>query len=282
MFRQSPDPPGLFHGNADAHISKTYQGLTIDVLTNVRGTANLVYSTHVLLTGINARGRYKVGQLAPIELEKKEVCSHFLPKGMVMQCLEGEIDRVTVIRLPEGLFRRALRGVADYDSVIFRYFRDTSDPVLIHASELLCSLALEDLTARSIDMLPLVNGIVLRILQRAEGTPHKRPGSITPAHVAFISKHIDKNISRPITLRELADLMGLSLFHFAREFKIATNTTPMRFVLERRVAAAKEKLATRLPLAEVALDAGFSSQSHFTTAFRLVTGMTPSAWRAVR
>jgi AraC family transcriptional regulator len=50
-------------------------------------------------------------------------------------------------------------------------------------------------------------------------------------------------------------------------------------VLERRVEAVKIGMAGQKPLAEVALDAGFSSQSHFTTAFRLTTGMTPCQWR---
>jgi len=281
MFRQPPDPPELSHGTADTYVTKTHQGLTVDVLTSVRGGANLVYSTHVLMTAINARGRYQVGQMAQV-VEDHEVCSHFIPKGMVMQCFDGEIDRVTVIRLPENLFRRALRGVADYDAMVFRYFRDTTDPVLIHASELLCSLALDRVTAGATDILPLVNGIVLRILRSVEGAPHRRERSLMQGHVAMLTKHIDKNLAGQIRLPDLADMVGMSVFSFSREFKMVTNTSPMRFVLERRIEVAKIALATSAPLAQVAFDTGFSSQSHFTTAFRLATGMTPSAWRAAR
>jgi AraC family transcriptional regulator len=90
---------------------------------------------------------------------------------------------------------------------------------------------------------------------------------------------IDRNLARTIRLPELAGLVDLSVFHFSREFKAAANKSPMRYVLERRVEAAKIGMAGQKPLAEVALDAGFSSQSHFTTAFRLTTGMTPCQWR---
>lgn len=93
---------------------------------------------------------------------------------------------------------------------------------------------------------------------------------------------IDHNLARTIRLPELAGLLGLSVFHFSREFKAATETSPMRYVLERRVLAAKAELGSTKPLAEIALDAGFSSQSHFTTAFREVTGVAPCQWRRAR
>lgn len=103
---------------------------------------------------------------------------------------------------------------------------------------------------------------------------------VTRHHINLLTAHIDANISRRIKLNELSDLMGLSLFHFAREFKATADISPMRFVLGRRIVAAKLALTGTLSLAEIAIDTGFSSQAHFTTAFREATGVTPAVFRA--
>jgi transcriptional regulator GlxA family with amidase domain len=55
---------------------------------------------------------------------------------------------------------------------------------------------------------------------------------------------------------------------------------PHEYILRRRVERAQAILAgSRLPLCEVALDAGFSSQSQFTTVFGRFVGETPKVWR---
>jgi len=94
---------------------------------------------------------------------------------------------------------------------------------------------------------------------------------------------IESNLSRPITLADIAAAAALSPHHFARAFRKAMGTTPMRYVWARRVAKAQGLLSDPgMPLAHVALACGFSSQSHFTTAFRACTGTTPAAWRRAR
>nr|WP_246407846.1 AraC family transcriptional regulator [Microvirga lupini] len=91
---------------------------------------------------------------------------------------------------------------------------------------------------------------------------------------------IDDNIHRQITLAELAAAANLSAFHFARRFKAATGQTPLRFIAERRVVEAKKRLRSGvMPLAQVALECGYTGQSHFTTAFKAVTGVTPGIYR---
>jgi AraC family transcriptional regulator len=78
----------------------------------------------------------------------------------------------------------------------------------------------------------------------------------------------------------LADVAGMSVFHFAREFKRSTGTTPHQYLIKLRVERAKALLATPdLPLIEVGLRSGFSHQSHFTRLFRRETGTTPSSYR---
>jgi AraC family transcriptional regulator len=92
----------------------------------------------------------------------------------------------------------------------------------------------------------------------------------------FINEHLEQDLS----LAVIADAVGLSQFHFARAFKLATNLTPQQYLTQRRIELAKYLLRdSQLPLVEVSARAGFKNQSHFTTLFRRFTGATPKAWR---
>lgn len=79
----------------------------------------------------------------------------------------------------------------------------------------------------------------------------------------------------------MAAAAGLSPHHFNRAFSVSMGTPPVRYLWARRLVIAKTQLSTTsAPIAQVALDCGFSDQSGFTTAFRRLTGMTPAAFRA--
>jgi AraC family transcriptional regulator len=83
-----------------------------------------------------------------------------------------------------------------------------------------------------------------------------------------------------ISLDDLAAEAGYSRFHFAHAFSEAMGLPPHRYLTLRRIERAKDLLRdTDLPLAEIALMVGFSSQSHFTHRFRTVVGETPRGFR---
>ena len=84
--------------------------------------------------------------------------------------------------------------------------------------------------------------------------------------------------SSHLTLHALARQIGVSPFHLCRRFRAATGTTIHRYVTTLRMAAALDRLGDhRNDLARLALDLGYSSHSHFTTAFRAYFGLPPSA-----
>jgi len=84
-----------------------------------------------------------------------------------------------------------------------------------------------------------------------------------------------------LRLAALSALVHVSPYHFARLFKRSTGVPPHRFPVRRRIDAARASLAARAaPIAEIAQFVGFRTPSHFTTTFRRVTGMTPSAYRS--
>jgi AraC family transcriptional regulator len=95
--------------------------------------------------------------------------------------------------------------------------------------------------------------------------------------------YISANISDEITLESLARIAGYSAFHFARKFTLAMGIPPHRYISRIRLESAMAELAAgKLPLAEIALNAQFSSQASFTRAFHRATGMTPKEYQRRR
>jgi len=94
---------------------------------------------------------------------------------------------------------------------------------------------------------------------------------------------VDANIKTDITLEGLAKIAGYSQFHFARKFTLAMGIAPHRYITRIRMGNAMAELAAgKLPLAEIALNAHFSSQASFTRAFHRATGMTPKDYQRRR
>lgn len=93
-------------------------------------------------------------------------------------------------------------------------------------------------------------------------------------------KFIEHHLGETIDLRLIARIAGLSPSHFNRVFKARHHVSVHRFVLMRRLERVRHLLReTNQPIAVVALEAGFCSQSHLTTAFRQRYAMTPAQYR---
>ena len=102
----------------------------------------------------------------------------------------------------------------------------------------------------------------------------------TGAGIERALRLIDQNLSAPMSLEMLASAAGISPFHLSRSFRRITGLSIQGHIRERRLKEACRLLAeTRKPLAEIAYDCGFSSQSRMTTVFRQILDTTPLAFR---
>jgi len=91
---------------------------------------------------------------------------------------------------------------------------------------------------------------------------------------------IDAGACEPLSLAEMAGRAGLGRFHFLRAFRAATGTTPHQYLVAARLRrAARLLLTTRLPVTDVALEAGFGDLSNFIRTFRRAAGRSPRAFR---
>lgn len=83
-------------------------------------------------------------------------------------------------------------------------------------------------------------------------------------------------------IRESSDLAQLGPYHFMRMFKHSLGLTPHRYVLERRIERAKDLLENScVSPAEIGLSLGSATQSHCTTAFHRLVGITPAEFRKI-
>lgn len=97
--------------------------------------------------------------------------------------------------------------------------------------------------------------------------------------IDYVHTHLDQDLS----LGQIAEVVNISPTYFASLFKRATGTSPHQYVIKQRVQRAKLLLSkTDLAIADIALQVGFSSQSHLTQQFKRVTGMTPKQVRPLR
>jgi AraC family transcriptional regulator len=99
---------------------------------------------------------------------------------------------------------------------------------------------------------------------------------------ARLERFIDDRLNAPIRLSDLAEVVGLSVWHFMRRFAASYGVTPHNFITERRVGRARALLSTsRLPIAAIALDVGMS-HSHFSRTFLARVGVSPQEFRRLR
>jgi AraC family transcriptional regulator len=112
----------------------------------------------------------------------------------------------------------------------------------------------------------------------------KRPrGRLAKKTVDTVAQYVDAELSGPLTLEQLAEVVYLSPFHFAHAFKATTGLSPHQFVAQRRIQRATVLLTSRAdPVEQVAAAVGFTNVSHFRRLFRRYVGVLPGELRENR
>jgi AraC family transcriptional regulator len=105
-------------------------------------------------------------------------------------------------------------------------------------------------------------------------------GGLQPHKLERVLALIEERLCEPIQVRELAEAVHLSPFHFARMFKASVGRPPHEYITLQRMERAKRLLGTSdIPLVQVATQVGYQTQAHFTGVFHRRVGMTPRTYR---
>ena len=202
-----------------------------------------------------------------------------------------ELRRASAVAIPQGATHGARFGSAGARILIVRP-RNASDPVAG------CFDRIAELRGRELTWLawrlagelraedaaaPLAaEGFALELLAattretRAE-RPHARP----PAWLRAAEELLRARLAERIGLAELAETVGVHPAYLARAFRAHYGLSVGEYGRRLRLAwAAAELAGSETPLAEIAANAGFADQSHFTRVFRRHVGTTPARYRA--
>jgi AraC family transcriptional regulator len=131
----------------------------------------------------------------------------------------------------------------------------------------------------------LVRMITMHLLRyhstRAMSAPENEVAAhLNNARMMHVRDLIESALGEDLALERLAAEAGVAVHAFSEAFTKAFGTPPYRYVIQRRVERAKTMLRhTDLPIARIAYETGFASQSHLATTFKRSVGQTPGAYR---
>ena len=238
---------------------------------------------HLLLLALSACGgeMRTAGGLRALGQNRGGVC--LIPSGEPFSTrLPGETECLGIY-LDPALVERAARDADPSGRFEIVARANPRDPLVSRVGLALMAEMESEAPGARLYAESLANVLAVHVLRNytAEGAaPRAFKGGLSGRRLSRVLSYIEENHERDLTLEDLAGEAAMSTFHFAREFKRATGTTPHQHLIKYRVERAKSLLAeSRLPLAEVGLRTGFSHQSHFTRLFRRLTGTTPQSYR---
>jgi AraC-like DNA-binding protein len=259
----SVDPPRVFDVHERCHVAH-------HLLLTTRGDADICWRARDTETAY----RSAIGSLGFFPCD-------YQPHSMSITSVEGFIAYDVII--PDRHLRAACSAEGVPSMHEFRATPGFRDP-LLEASLLRLSMhTVGGQVSEDIGDEIAARQIVLRLCVLIGGAApdwHRDGSVFAPAIMRQLVACIDAHLGGPMSVGTLADTVRLSPGHFARKFHQSAGLSLNRFINKRRIAASFALLQQgKTPLAEIALDLGFSSQSHFTRLFSGLTGCSPDQFR---
>ena len=126
----------------------------------------------------------------------------------------------------------------------------------------------------------VIEGLTLELLGETARQSIKSRESGTPRWLTEARDLLHAGFSRRLTIEDIAKSVDVHPIHLARVFRARYHCTIGDYVRRLRIEFARREIAgTKSSLAQIALDAGFYDHSHFSKAFKQLTGLTPTAYR---
>ncbi len=170
-------------------------------------------------------------------------------------------------------------GAGSYGTLTFRFGLIATDPALaeLYVRAYRLSFQNEPL-GRDTAWL----AFFVRLLERyATGVGVARPSRESRA-VQLALAYIHSRPANPLTLRDLAQVAGITPARLCRSFAAHTGLPPCAYDLRLRVESGRRLLMSELPIAEIAARTGFADQSHFGRHFKRIVGFSPSRYRSAQ
>lgn len=207
------------------------------------------------------------------------------PAGTTLFCQTNDEDRILRIQLASQFFRQVAQDTLELDRdrvELLPEFRARNPQIEQISMMLLAELKTGGLAGK-LYVESLTNALAVHLLRNyvaVERSLAVYDGGLSDRQLLKVADYINAHLADDIALRDLAQLVDMSPFHFSRLFKRSMQVTPHQYLLQQRVEQAKQLLKqTELSIMDIALQCGFSSHSHLGKLFRQQTGVTPKIYR---
>jgi AraC family transcriptional regulator len=130
----------------------------------------------------------------------------------------------------------------------------------------------------------ITHALLVALTPHARLSPEDHGKSVANRSLIDALRYATEHLDEELTSTRLASIAGIPPATFSRAFRKATGMSPQRWQMDARVRCAQRLMYDEPDesLANIAIRAGFSDQSHFSRAFCDILGLTPSAWRHQR
>jgi AraC family transcriptional regulator len=269
-------PLQIAHEPSNGGIAHWKHGALHDVVEPMTDHVVMTYPTGV------QRLERRTGKSVGIGTARSGVVT-IIPAGSSARWdISGPID-VIQLYLPQTTLERVAREADTRAPGDLLERTGYADPVtsglLMSAADVLEGNAALDALFRQ----RLMDLLATRVLAEHTGVPtafEPISGGLPPHALRRAIERLRSDNNTDVSLTALASDAGLSRFHFCRAFKESTGLSPHAWLRQQRLEQAMNMLRdTDAPIASVAADLGYASQTAFTAAFKKLTGETPSDWR---
>lgn len=162
----------------------------------------------------------------------------------------------------------------------------THDPVIARLAETTIELLCEGDTASRYQADHLAYLLAGRLLSHHSSLTPRKSGAVPAPRThrwRRLLDHIEDHLADDLSLEVMAERAGMPVTQLWRSFRAHLGTSPHQYILQRRLEHARRLLEDGTePIAEIAVQAGFSSQSHLASAFRKYFQITPAQHRRQR
>lgn len=199
--------------------------------------------------------------------------------------LSADIPRVLHVYIPQHSFLSGEVAGLGFRAQDLRYQAEVDSPRIM---ALLRNIQLElgrEGSAGGLRMDGLALDLISALARdHAEGgrqaLPPRGQGTLDRRRLDRVLAFINENLEQDLSLIDMAEVACVSVFHFARVFQQTLGAAPHAYLSERRLDAARRKLAHGADsLSDIAQASRFSSQANFTRAFTRATGVSPGRYR---
>jgi AraC family transcriptional regulator len=197
----------------------------------------------------------------------------------------NEDDQYLLIRIASDFIQNVAIEALDMnpDSLeLIPEFRTRDRQIEAMGMMLLAELQQENLGGR-LYIESLTNVLAVHLLRQYSAIKPRLAiyeGGLPERQLVQVLEYINEYLEQDIKLADLAQLLGISQFHFSYLFKRSLGMPPYQYLLQQRIERSKQLLKqTDKSIIDIAFLCGFNSHSHLSKQFRQLTGMTPKAYR---